>query len=436
MLRNTFDLSKPHTFVCYGRMSSDTQNERSPEQQFDSIKQVMRRQGVPWIHIDDYRDDAKSGRFMKNRPGFNDMLRDIRTGVIEPDLILVDTLERFGRSDSVTSLRHELYTQYGVLVLTADSGFANPLTVSGRALTAVEGIRVTEDGRVKAQNVLRGKKDLITHKKAWPGGPPPFGFKLQSVMTAGANGKTEVDYSLLVHDPESDWIAERIFSKAAETGWGAVRLARFINADPSVPEKFKPISDSNIGNMFNNTLYRGELRWNTNSTGIVNETRVLQANPEEEWVRIPDFCEAIVSPELWQSIQVLRQKRRRQIEEGRHGAPANGKLIVPGAPGLTLKYLLTGLVRCGHCGASMRPSPSKHTNKKTGEVWRRTYYVCPRYIIRVCPNEQYLPEDALRDAVISRIRARLYPRSAGMEQVPEWFPALMEQVEQEIRRQA
>lgn len=436
MLHHAFDPHKPYQFVQYGRMSSDKQNPRSPDQQFDSIHQVIRRQGHPWVHLRDYRDDARSGRYMKKRPGFQAMLRDIRTGMVKPDLILVDTLERLGRNDEIPMLRQELYHKHGILVLTADSGFADPLSVPGRALGFVESIRSTEDGRVKAHNVLRGKKDLILHKKAWPGGPVPLGFRLHSVMKTGASGSTEVDYNRLVRDPTSDWIVERIYRKAAEEGWGTTRLARHCNEDAAIPTELKPFSPWTVGYLLDNPLYKGELLWNEHANGIVNDTRVLQANSQEEWLRVPDFCDPIVTVEVWDSVQVLRQKRRQQILGGRQHAAANGKQIAPAAPGLALKYLLSGLVRCGQCGASMRPSPSKATNKHTGKVWRRTYYVCPNYIARTCPNGHYLPEDALGETVLARFRARLFPPPVIGRQVPDWFPGLVERVQQEMQRQA
>jgi len=436
MLHHAFDPTKPYNFIQYGRMSSDKQNPRSPDQQFDSIRQVIRRQGYPWVHQRDYRDDARSGRYMKKRPGFQTMLLHIRTGTIQPDLILVDTLERLGRNDEIPTLRRDLYHKYGILVLTADSGFADPLSVPGRALGFVESIRSTEDGRVKAHNVLRGKKDLILHQKAWPGGPIPLGFRLHSIMKTSASGSTEVDYNRLVRDPAADWIVERIYRKAAEEGWGTTRLARHCNDDPAIAAQFKPFSPWTVGYILDNPLYKGELLWNEHATGIVNDTRVLQANPEEEWLRVPDFCEAIVTKEVWDSVHALRQKRRQQIIGSRQHAATDGKQIAPAAPGLALKYLLSGLVRCHECGASMRPSPSKATNKLTGKVWRRTYYVCPTYIARTCPNGHYVPEDALRETVVSRIRARLFPPPENSSQLPDWFPGLVEQVQQEMHRQA
>ena len=58
MLPSTFDPHKPLRYVRYARMSSDLQNERSPDQQFDTIDATLRRLGYAWVHCEDYRDDG------------------------------------------------------------------------------------------------------------------------------------------------------------------------------------------------------------------------------------------------------------------------------------------------------------------------------------------------------------------------------------------
>ena len=55
------------------------------------------------------------------------MLREIRTGTIKIDAILVDTFERFGRADELAALRQELYQQHGVLILSRFAGAAREL---------------------------------------------------------------------------------------------------------------------------------------------------------------------------------------------------------------------------------------------------------------------------------------------------------------------
>jgi hypothetical protein len=62
------------------------------------------------------------------------MLRDIKTKKLEVDAILVDTYERFGRADELAEERRILYVRFGVLILTADSGFADPNSPQGCAV--------------------------------------------------------------------------------------------------------------------------------------------------------------------------------------------------------------------------------------------------------------------------------------------------------------
>ena len=224
MLKRTFDPWLPHRYVVYARMSSDQQNPRSPEQQFETVGRLIERLGRPWVHVADYRDDGISGRYLAKRPGFQRMLADIRSGAAAVDLILVDTLERFGRVEELESIRRELHNRCGVLVLTADSGFADPTTSAGRAMAAFESMRAVEDGRVKAHNVLRGKRDAARRGR-WPGGPPPFGMRLRSVLV-DRHGRQEVDHCVLEHDPETAWVVRRLFALARETGFGSNRLAR------------------------------------------------------------------------------------------------------------------------------------------------------------------------------------------------------------------
>jgi site-specific DNA recombinase len=434
MIRCTFNPQETYRYVRYGRMSNDEQNPRSPEQQYDQIEITRQRLGYPWRHVIDYRDDGVSGRILRKRQGFQKMLQDIRTREIVTDLILVDTFERAARADEMSPIRAELQNQHGVLILTADSNFADPTSVAGRALGFVEQIRAVEDGRVKAHNVLRGKRDLILQKKAWPGGPIPLGFKLKSILAVGKSGEQEVSHKVVIHDEESNWIAARIYDKARESGWGSTRLCKFFNADPLIPEKFKPFSPSQIAYILDNPIYHGELVWAQHSTGIVDDTRIIRRNPEDEVVHVLDFCEPTVTRELAAEVRDLRRKRGQQIIQRRQDRHApTGKQIAPLVPGLTLKYLLTGIVRCAHCRASMRPSPSKRTSK-SGEVWRRTYYVCPTYIGGACSNGRYVPEDSLRQAVIARLRARLLPLQNTAGEVPGWFGPLVEQVREALEQ--
>jgi DNA invertase Pin-like site-specific DNA recombinase len=257
MLKRLFEPLKPLLVVLYLRMSSDDQNPRSPQQQRDTIEATLQRLGYPWTIVKVYTDEGISGRYLRRRQGFQDMLRDIRTDTVKVDAILVDTFERFGRADELAALRQELYRHHGVLVLTADTQFADPTSIPGKALAAFESLRATEDNRIKAHNVLRGKRDAA-RQGHWPGGPAPFGYQLRSVMVE-RHGRQEVDHCILVPDPDTAWIGQRLFELARTQGLGCTRLARMLNNDSNIPSRFKPFYDQTVNYWLQQPIYYGEL---------------------------------------------------------------------------------------------------------------------------------------------------------------------------------
>jgi DNA invertase Pin-like site-specific DNA recombinase len=408
MLKRRFDFLKPLLVVLYLRMSSDEQNPRSPQQQRDTIEAMLQRLGYPWTIVKVYVDEAVSGRYLRRRTAFQQMLRDIRTGAVTVDAVLVDTFERFGRADELAALRQELYQHHGVLVLTADTQFADPTSIPGKAMAAFESLRATEDNRIKAHNVLRGKRDAA-RQGHWPGGPPPFGYKLQSIM-AERHGRQEVDHCILVPDPDTAWIIQRLFELAQTKGLGCTRLARMLNKDPEILAKYKPFYDQTVNYWLQQPIYYGELIWEEHATAVVDDRRVIERNPEDEVLRVPRFCEPLVSRELWNEVQAVRRARSERTRQARLAKKEeSGKQIAAVTPGLALSYVLSGLVRCGHCQRSMTVSSSPAYTTKAGETKRYASYACPGYVAGVCPNGTRVPEPWLRETVTRLLRERLFP---------------------------
>lgn len=431
MLTRKYDPAQPYRYLRYGRMSSERQNPRSPDQQFDTIDTLRTRLGYPWVHVKTYRDDGVSGRYVSRRAGLQAMLRDIEVGLVRVDLIAVDTLERLGRADEIAELRRKLLTDHGILVVTADSGFADPTGVAGKALGLVENIRATEDTRIKAHNVHRGKKKTA-ELKWWPGGPAPLGFKLKPVVDESITPPRV--QSVLEPVPMHVAAVRLAFAQADETGHGALRMAQWWNTCPDIPDELKPISPYTMGYVLRNPIYVGTLVWGANCTGVVNDTRVIEKNPDGPVVTVADFCPPVIDRDLFDRVQHFRTVRS-ECSRALRAAGADGpdKLIAPQGRGLTLAYLLTGLVRCGRCRASMRAIPSRHETK-TGKKYAYVHYACPRAGAGGCENGRYVREDHLREAVIGRLRARLFPPPAEPDRVPDWFPDLVARVRQEFER--
>ncbi len=406
--RQIFDPKIQNRVVLYLRMSSELQNKRSLEQQRAEIERLIKALGYNWNIIAIYRDEAKSGRLLRQRHGYQRMLRGIQTGELVVDLILVDTLERFGRVEELPVIRKRLYEEHGVLILTADSGFVDPTSVAGKALGTVEAIRAEQHGHALAHNVSRGKIDAI-HLKHWPGGPPPFGLSLKSVMKI-VSGREELDYCVLVRNLITDWIIVLLFETAAKTAWGTTRLGRFLTAHPQIPAEYKPFHPPTIAYWLDQEIYYGELVWPKNATGIVGDRHVREPNRAEDIFHIPDFCEPLVSRDLFDEVQRLRQLRRQRsaVALSRKAGKTEKNILAP-APGMTVNYLLSGLLFCAECGLRMIASPSSPYTTKSGAIKRYTVFACPGAKAGHCSNKVTVPEEWISDVVISKLRERLFP---------------------------
>ena len=432
MIQRTIDFMAVLAYVMYGRMSDPSQNKSSPDQQFREVEQRIVRAKRPWIELKRYRDDGISGRLIKKRPGFQCMLRDIELGVIKPDLILVDTAERFGRADEMAEIRRKLLTQHGVVLLTANTDFADPTGPLGKAMAASEQNRSIEDGQIKAHTVVRGKVDSVVKGK-WPGGPPPFGFRLKRVEDPG--NKRAGFHSVLDPVPEELVHLVTLFERAARTGEGPDRLAAWWNACADIPAAYKMVSPSTIRYWLENGIYGGVLEWGNNNTDIVDDVRVSVPNPHGPSAVNEAFCAPAIDPELKKDVDRLRKIRsdahraKQTAEDDPVGA------LAPLGRGLTLKYLLAGLVRCAHCGSAMRTVPSCHTEKGPSgdKVYRYVHHSCPRSGSGACVNHKYIREEKLREAVIGHLRSRLFPLPSDGGP-PEWLPELVGMVEADIAR--
>ena len=437
MITTTFDPDRPLRYVRYGRMSGEEQNPRSPDQQFDEIDRTKRKHGRDnWVHVKTFRDNAISGRFLSRRPEFRQMCDEIRSGRLDVDLILVDTIERFARLDDLPAIREELRKKHGVLVLTADTGFTDPTSAVGQIYGAVEAIRASSAAAQKAHDVLRGKIDVVMMKR-WPGGPPPCGYQLEARTETirRQNGKKiETTYRVLVPDPATADIPKRVYELAHDNGWGRIQIARELNSDPDFVAKHGKVNESLVGSIMTNTIYKGVCRYNYLATDIEDDRRIIRKKDPIDVIYVEEFCEGIVQTHIVDKVHADAQSRSEAVLKMRATKEqADGKQIQPVAPGLILVYPMTGLVRCADCGAAMSPSKSGAKSKKSTSYY---YYRCPCAKDDRCSNKLYLRGPWLWDTVITQLRDVVPALSVDdPSSCPAWLAALISEVRIDLIQQ-
>jgi DNA invertase Pin-like site-specific DNA recombinase len=412
MLRRQFNFEQPIDVVMYLRMSSDKQNPNSPAQQRERIEAIIKNRNLPWRVVGIYQDNALSGIYARKRPDFTRMLHDIESGVINVNAILVDTIERFGRMDDLESRRRRLANRHGVVILTADRNFSDPYSPDAKAMSAIENLRAYDANRIKAHDVYRGKLGSI-YAGYWPGSPVPFGYRLE-VVHVEIRHHREVKHHALVLDDLTGPIMGSFFEKSAtKPSWGQDRLTAWLNSRDDIPEHLKPFHASTVGKWLRSPIYRGVLVWSKYSQGVVDDRRILEKNDEQHIIRVEGFCEPIATKEILDQVDanlMLRMKVRPQNDDGAESNPARG---------VCYKHPLTGLVRCGRCGASMVPNSTAPYTTKSGTKHSYCSYMCPNGRTQACGNRKRIKEEWLRETIIGKIMERLTPDDESVSELVE-----------------
>jgi hypothetical protein len=173
--------------------------------------------------------------------------------------------------------------------------------------------------------------------------------------------------------------------------------------------------------MLRNPLYVGRLRWNKITAGKFHKlaggkavkkalgVKARGRNPDGEWVVKEAACPALVSHELFDAVA-------RRLSAGR---PGKGRSITPLVEGGG--FVLSGLLRCGHCGAPM-------CGRTDGSgLGARRIYRCSRYVER--GRASGCPGGLIHEKAMLRVVARQLQRHLGRDE-------LVEQLRAEARRQA
>ena len=252
-------------------------------------------------------------------------------------LVLMD-LERLSRDDEATPGLVYALRDAGVAVWTYSDGqridvsdvmargMLNMKSMAG-ALVSEKASRGTREGRIK-----RLRDGYWTS-------PVPFGYR--GVRVGDRHGHTVLE----IHEGEAEAV-RRLFALSAQ-GIGINRLARQANAEFPGMRKW---SAQGVRVILTNELYIGRTTFGKSTTVKRKGKKHRVDQPDQsQWVTVERPEWRIVSDELWQQV-----RERAAATFATYLRTAGGRLSgKPEQSTLASKYLLSGLVRCDHCGGSM-----------------------------------------------------------------------------------
>lgn len=314
MNQNTTDHAK--TAALYIRVSTEKQEELSPESQKDKLLEYALQNGyyVPAEYI--FWEIGISGRKADKRPEFQRMIGIAKDKSHPFDAILVWKFSRFARNQEESIVYKSMLKKDNVDVISVSEYICED--VFGKLIERIiewmdeyYSIRLSGD-------VFRGM-----HKKAELGGyqaSPPLGYKI------AVKGEPPII------DAANAEIVKSIFRMYVEERMSIYSIAARLNELGLTTKSGKPFQKRSVAYMLNNIHYCGYIRWN-----VTNNT-TKQRKDETEWIVTKGNFEPIISEKIYNAA-----KERLQNEH----PPRKSK------PVYQQKHWLSGMVKCSSCGRSL-----------------------------------------------------------------------------------
>ncbi|MGG4035867.1 recombinase family protein [Paenibacillus cisolokensis] len=318
----------------YVRVSTEEQ-AKSGYSMPDQIRECKKKAGTDDVR--EYVDDGYSGEFLE-RPGLEQLRRDVRDGIIHKVIILDP--DRWSRN----LLKQLIVTDE--IEKNATIEFVNgnyDKTPEGRLFYQMRGA-ISEFEKAKiAERMSRGRREKARQ-----------GRVLRDFRIYGYSFDDEKKTFII--NPEEEKIVKLIFdlfTKPNEIAKGINGIARYLTENGVPTKRGAAVWHKQVvRQILMNETYTGAFyqnKWNTE--GMIgnkylsdDEKIRIRERPKEEWIRIE--VPAIISEFQFEQAQKLLSESRRRFSK----ASLN-------------QYLLSGLVRCGDCGNTMTGRKSKNWGK-------------------------------------------------------------------------
>ena len=391
--------------VVYARYSSDNQRDESISAQVRACEEFLKKMQTVLVKV--YADEAKTAT-TDDRPNFQKMIEDIKSGTIQVDYVCVHKLDRFSRDKYDSAHYKRQLKRWGVRVISVLEYIDD--SPEGVLLESViEGLAHYYSLNL-AREVMKGMKENAYQAKH-TGGKPPLGYDINS------------EKKYVVNEWESQ--AVKLIFSMVDSGFGYDRIISELNIKGFKTKSGRPFTKNSLHDILKNEKYKGVYIFNRRqSRSVDGKKNNRRVKPDSEIIKIPDAIPAIIDKDLFERVQEKMQQRKQYSEKSRMKA----KQV----------YLLTGLVECGKCGAIY--IGNSFFNKKSPY----SYYECgARDRKRTCDGRR-IKKEFLEDLVVKEMEQTVFS-PAGQRLLIEKLMAYKDQfsenrklekkyIEQEIKR--
>ena len=383
--------------ALYARVSTTKQAEKdlSIPDQIRQVKEWCEREGHSIAS--EYIEEGASATDDR-RPAFQRMISEACSSPRRFDCIVVHSYSRFFRDLYGSIFYEKKLNKAGVTLISITQQTGND--PSGEMLRNLISMFDSYQSKENGKHTLRAMKENA-RRGFFNGSIPLFGFKTEEVPVSGNLGMKK----RLVVEPGEAGVVRKIFNVYLNGNkgqrLGMYGVARYLN-EKGITYRGKPWSSGRVNDLLQNSAYIGEYYFNK------KDHKTGERKPKEEWILIK------VDP-------IVEEKVFKRVKERRKGrSPVNVPPRVVNSP-----TLLTGILKCGCCGAGMTLA--------TGKGGQYRYYKCTTRIKKgVGCDSENVPMEKLDNLVLKSLGDKVFtPR-----RVRNMLKALMQRMKRSQGGQA
>ena len=361
--------------ALYARVSTVKQAEKdlSIPDQLRQMRDWCKANG--YTVIMEYVEPGASATDDK-RPVFQQLIAEATLKPSPYDAVIVHSLSRFFRDALEFGLYERRLNKSGVKLISITQQTSDD--PSGEMARKIFSIFDEYQSKENSKHTLRAMKEN-TRQGYFNGSRPPFGYKTVEVETVSIKGKKKKRLAIDEHEAAT---VRKIFDLYLNghlgQSMGAKQIAVYLN-ERGFTLRGTQWGRNRVHEILSNPTYQGEFIFNK------RDAKNQKLKPESEWVRMA--VEPIIKRLMFEAVQTHKAAR----------APSQVPPRITNSP-----TLLTGLLKCGCCGASMTLA--------TGKGGRYRYYKCNTRISKgnkLCDGRS-IPMEKLDSLILNALADKVF----------------------------
>ncbi len=329
------------------RVSSDQQLYHNEKDEADIPMQRKRCrefcEQMGWTLVCELQEEGVSGH--KVRAANRDKIQQIKQYALEKkfDILLVHLFDRIGRISDETPFVVEWLVRNGIRVWSVEEGEQKIENHTDKLLNYIRYWQADGES-IKTSIRTANSLHILTKDGLFTGGVAAYGYR---AVKLGRLNKRKQEVCDLEINEEEAYVIRKMFQLAAYEGYGAQRIANYLNANGYKNRSGKNWHPATIQSILRNVLYIGILRSGDARSQVLEHLR-------------------IVDDKTFYIVQDMLDARSRKHQDTR-----STSLNTRG------NSLLAGNVFCGHCGARLCITTSGQGRPRMdGTDARRVRYTC------------------------------------------------------------